>query len=85
MKTLDRPAMQTEQITVQVSPEVAKRWRNAPPEQRRRAEIALMYALMTREEVAAELSRFMDHLGEGAKARGWTDEMNEALLRGNYD
>ena len=40
---------------------------------------------MTQEEIAEQLGDLLDSISEKAEAVGWTDEMNEALLRGDFD
>lgn len=39
----------------------------------------------TREESIERLKKLSDEIGKEAAANGWTDEMNEALLRGDFD
>ncbi len=75
--------MQTESINVR--PEVARAFRKAPPEQRRRAEIAMAVALMSREEAVRELERIMDRMSDTAQQRGLTPEKLEALLAEDDD
>lgn len=38
-----------------------------------------------RQENIRELKRLMDKMGKEAAANGWTAEMDEALLRGDFD
>ena len=87
MKTLKRndSDMQTAEIKITVPAQVAERYQQATPEQRRRAEKALMATFMTQEEIAEQLGDLLDSISGKAEAAGWTDEMNEALLRGDFD
>ena len=89
MKTLDRKDMPAVKITIEVDEPTASAYRKASPDvkqaaQKKAAEIIRM-ALMSREERADEFDRFTAQTGAHARAKGWTDEMNEALLRGDYD
>ncbi|MEM6645454.1 MAG: hypothetical protein AAF730_04300 [Bacteroidota bacterium] len=77
--------METAEITINVPAHVAKRYAHATPAQRQRAEQMLIASLMTREEVQAEMGEVLDRLSDAAEAEGWTDEMNEALLRGDFN
>ena len=70
--------MQTEQIAV--SPRAADIYRKASPKEQRRAEIALMMSLMSREEAVEELKRIMDEMGRQAQENGLTPEILEELL-----
>ncbi len=45
---------------------------------------ALRLTLLSRGELADEFRRFTAEMGAAAEARGWMDEMDEALLRGDY-
>lgn len=81
--------MHAEKITLTLPSELAERYRKASPEDqdriKQRAEQFLQRILMTREEAAHEFKRLTDKMGAYAASQGWTDEMNEALLRGDYD
>lgn len=81
--------MQTETITLTLPSELAKRYRQAPPEEqdriKQRAEAFLQRILMTREEAAEQFKQLTEEMGAYAASQGWTDEMNETLLRGDYD
>ena len=76
-------------IEVEVDDKTAMAYRNASPEQqekaKQRARQSLERVLMTPEEVGAEFDRITAKAGAYAQEQGWTDEMNEALLRGEYD
>ncbi len=75
--------MQTE--TINVGPEVARAFRKASQEQRRRAETAMAVALMSREEAVRELERIMDRMSDTAQQRGLTPEKLEELLADDDD
>ena len=75
--------MQTESINVR--PEVARAFRKVPPEQCRRAEIAMAVALMSRKEAVRELERIMDKMSDTAQKRGLTPEKLKELLAEDDD
>ncbi len=75
--------MQTE--TINVRPEVARAFRKATQEQRRRAETAMAVALMSREEAVRELEQIMDRMSDTAQQRGLTPEKLEELLAEDND
>ena len=81
--------MHAEKITLSLPSELAERYRNASPEEqdriKQRTEQFLQRILMTREEVAQEFKRLTEKMGAYAASQGWTNEVNEALLRGDYD
>ena len=72
--------MQTEQITLDVPADVARRFREATPEQQERVKDALARIVARREEQIRELERAMDAMARTAQARGLTEEKLEALL-----
>ena len=76
-------------ITLELDEATGRAYRNATPEQQRRAQEraqqSIQRALMASEEVGAEFDRIRAKSVPYAQAQGWTDEMNEALLRGDYD
>ena len=76
-------------ITIEVDERTGKAYRNATPEQQQRAQEraqrSIQRVLMTPEEVGAEFDRITAKSAAYAKSQGWTDEMTDALLRGDYD
>ena len=89
MKTLDRKNMPAAKITIEVDEQTGKAYQNATPEQQQRvqerAQRSIQRVLMTPEDIGAEFDRIRAKSVPYAKAQGWTDEKNEALLRGDYD
>lgn len=77
--------METSEIIIKVPVQIAKRYQQASPQQRRRAEKALMVSFMTREEISEQLGALLNRISEKAEAAGWSEELNEALLRGDLD
>ena len=76
-------------LELEVDEKTATAYRNAPPEKQERAKErareSMQRVLMTKEEAAQEFKRLTKEMGAYAASQGWTDEMNEALLRGDYD
>ncbi len=76
-------------LELEVDEKTATAYRNAPPEKqekvRERARLSMQRVLLTPEEIGAEFDRITARASAYAKEKGWTDEMNEALLRGEYD
>ncbi len=72
--------MQTETIRLDVPPEVARRFREATPEQRARATAALAHAVMSREEAVEAFHRIASTLSAEARENGLTEEGLQALL-----
>ncbi len=72
--------MQTQKTTIKVSRETAEAYQRVTPEQRRRAEVAMTIALMTREEAVRRLEHLMDEISDYAETQGWNEEKEAALL-----
>jgi hypothetical protein len=76
--------MATETIELEVDPETARRYREAGPEERARAE-SLLYAWLARPAdraaAGAALRAAMRKTSQEAKANGMTPEILEELLR----
>lgn len=70
--------MERDQISV--STRTATVYRNATPAQQRRAEAALLMALISREEAVGELVRLMNDVGHQAQEEGLTPELLEEIL-----
>lgn len=77
--------MQTEEIKVRVPSKTAKAYRNAPPDEQKRIQSLITYALMSREEAAQAFERITSRISEKAKQRGLTPEKLEALLNEDDD
>ncbi len=73
--------MQTEEIRLTVPADVARRFREATPEEQERVRAAVAHAFMSREERIEELKRRMDRMAETARERGLTSEKLDELLR----
>lgn len=76
-------------LSLPVDDATATAYRAAPPaEQDRLAGIAaalLRFALRPHPERGEALGRAADALGAEAQSRGWTDDLDAALLRGDLD
>ena len=81
--------MQTEEIKVELPSDLAERFRNATPEQQRKAlggilqavEETIRYTLMSGEEAAREFQQLSQRMGAYAAEQGLAEEKLEALLR----
>jgi hypothetical protein len=71
--------------TIEVSEDLARAYREAPPERRARAERAMAVALMAREEIATEFRRITKRASQHATEQGLTQEKLTELLRGDDD
>lgn len=65
--------------------EVAECYRVATPEGRLWLEKALLTVYLTLDEFSEQLSDLLDAISDKAQAAGWNDELNETLLRGDFD
>ena len=65
--------MRTETIRLKVPREVAKRFKDASPEQRERASSVVARVLMSADEAAEEFSRIATNLSHEAQERGVTE------------
>lgn len=72
--------MNKETITIEVSPEAARTYRSASPEERRRVQAVVATLLQDRETAARELDQIMDEMGRTARERDLTPEMLEQML-----
>ena len=81
--------MTTLPIEIEVDDETADAFREATPETREQIALALAATLRSRlrshAEPAEALLRTLDETSRQAQANGWTEDMNEALLRGDFD
>ena len=81
--------MQTEEIKLNISSDLAERFRSATPEQQqkaldgiiRAAEETIRYTLMSDDEAAREFQELSLRMGAYAAKQGLTEERLEALLR----
>ena len=75
-----------QKIILEVDEKTATAYRNAPPEKqekaKERARASMQRVLMTPEEIGDEFDRVTAKSSASAQEKGWTDEMNEALSRG---
>ena len=86
-----RPAMTT--LPLPVDDETVAAYEAATEERREKAaqvasalfKAALRIPEQTKREKVDALIQTMEELSAQARANGWTDEMNEALLRGDFD
>jgi hypothetical protein len=75
--------MEKEKIVLEVPSRTARAYRNASPEQRRRAGAAVAASLMSRSEAALELRRIMDEMSDYAEQQCLTPEDLDDLLSGD--
>lgn len=68
------------EITIEVPEKVARAYEQASFSDRKRAQRALSYSLMTREEAATELKDILDQMGKTATERGLTEDKLDELL-----
>ncbi len=89
MKTQVKRKRPAGKITIEVDERTASAYEQARPEVQQEAQACaadiLRLSLLSKEELADEFDRLTARTGATARAKGWTDEMNEALLRGEYD
>ena len=67
-------------IMIEVPEEVAQAYKKASSSDRKRAQRALAYSLMSRKDAAAELRDILDRMGRTAKERGLTEDKLDELL-----
>jgi TFIIF-interacting CTD phosphatase-like protein len=72
-------------IAIEVPEQVAQAYEKASASDRKRAQRALAYSLMSREKVADELKEILDPTGKTAKERGLTKDKLNQLLSENGD
>ena len=76
-------------IDINVDEETAAAFEAAPPQKREQlllmAAAIIRASLAEREDKAEGVRRAAEALSREAQANGWTEEMNEALLRGDFD
>jgi hypothetical protein len=72
--------MTTETISIQVSPEMARTYRNADGDSRRKIDFLIDLWLRDRLDSKESLRDLMNEIGRNARARGLTPEILEAIL-----
>ena len=72
--------MQTETIRLKVTREVARRFKNASPEQRERASSVVARVLMSADEAAEEFSRIAMDLSREGKENGLTEDNRHSTV-----
>ena len=72
--------MQTETIRLKVPREVARRFKDASPEQRERASFVVTQVLMSADEAAEEFSRIATDLSHKAQEKGLTEDGLSKML-----
>jgi hypothetical protein len=74
--------METETLTIRVSPEAARVYNAATAEQRRKLELLLSLKLTEVARAPRPLEEVMSEISRTAQARGLTPEALESLLQG---
>jgi hypothetical protein len=79
---LYNPFMESEPITINVSPEAAKFYKSVDAEKRRKLDLLISYQLsgMNKPASIEELEAVMDELGRQAEQNGLTPEILEEIL-----
>jgi hypothetical protein len=72
--------METQTITIRVSPEAARVYNTATAEQQRKLEVLLSLKLTEVARAPRPLEGIMDEISREAQARGLTPEVLESLL-----
>lgn len=72
--------METQTITIRVSPEAARVYKTATAEQQRKLEALLSLKLTEMARTSRPLEEIMSEISRKAQARGLTPELLEALL-----
>lgn len=70
----------TEQITIAVDPDVAKRYRSASDQQRRKLDLLANLRLRDATQGSASLEQVIDNLSRAAQGRGLTPEILQSIL-----
>lgn len=72
--------METQSITIRVSPEAARVYNTATAEQQRKLEVLLSLKLTEVARAPRPLEEIMDEISRKARARGLTPEILESML-----
>ena len=73
--------MTTDQITISVEPDVARAYREASDDDRRKLDVLLSLRLRDALGSGSSLQDLMQQIGRNARARGLTPEILESILR----
>jgi hypothetical protein len=74
--------MTTDQITISVEPDVARAYREAGDEDRRKLDVLMSLRLRDALSSDGTLQDLMRQIGRNARARGLTPEILESILNG---
>ena len=74
--------MTTDQITISVEPDVARAYREANDDDRRKLDVLMSLRLRDALSSGVTLQDLMRQIGQNARARGLTPEMLESILNG---
>jgi len=69
-----------QEITIEVTPEVAKAYQSASPQERKKIQTIVSLLLQKQVDDVAFLKELMDEISDRAKARGLTPEILESIL-----
>jgi hypothetical protein len=72
--------MTTDQITINVAPDVARAYREANDEDRRKLDVLLSLRLSEALRTDRSLPELMREIGQSARSRGLTPEILESIL-----
>jgi hypothetical protein len=72
--------MTTDQITINVAPDVARAYREATDDDRRKLDVLLSLRLSDALRTDRPLQDLMREIGKNARARGLTPEILESIL-----
>jgi hypothetical protein len=77
---MGRVSMQTQEITVHVSPEVAEAYRAASPDDRRKMDLLVGFQLTEFLHSPERLEEVMDEMSHEAQQRGLTAKLLDSIL-----
>jgi hypothetical protein len=75
--------MTTDQITINVAPDVAQAYREATDEDRRKLDVLLSLRLSDALHSSRSLQDLMREISRNARSRGMTPEILESILNGD--
>jgi hypothetical protein len=75
--------MTTDQITINVAPDVAQAYREATDEDRRKLDVLLSLRLSDALRSSRSLQDLMREISRNARSRGMTPEILESILNGD--
>jgi|SRR5690348_11737563 hypothetical protein len=79
----EEPLMTTEEITLRVSPEAARAFRSATPQEQLKLEALVSFQLLGYLQPRRSLDTIISDLSQQAQERGLTPELLEEILRDN--